>query len=70
VVLLSAKLKPNCFVPIDEVPPEDSAVIVLDPDVSVAPLTVTEYPELPLVEAAITEVPVAVDVVEPLPRFT
>ena len=44
--------------------------MVLLPDVKVVPLTVITYPVFPLVEVAITEVPLLVEVVEAVPSPT
>jgi hypothetical protein len=42
--------------------------MVFDPEVSVVPFTVIEYPDDPLVEAVIDEVAVPVELVDRVPR--
>ena len=72
-VVLLRKLAPNCAVPGLEAVWLPRAAIVGDPaqeHVRVDPLTVIEYPDVPLVEAAMTDVPVFGFKVSNVPKLT
>jgi hypothetical protein len=63
-VVFAFKLRPNWLVPRTPVVDELICVTVFEPDVSVGPFTVTEYPAPAFVDAAICDVDVAVSVGE------
>jgi hypothetical protein len=69
-VALSRKFKPNWLLPCVEAVWAASAVIVLEPEVSVVPLTVILYPLPALVEIPICDVPLPVVLGVRVPRLT